>query len=451
MAKVLATPDRSRLLLCPDGTRLATPGDPACCGTGCPFWVRFRPCGTFDCLGEKTPVSAPRVWLCGTARCNDLNQSNGIPESIIGRPNLVVLIGGRCYISDGAQTNDAATIPPDEPIVGDLLFPCRTGGCENADCGSRSGWARAYPCDPANSGGSVYFCKGSLLRPCVVTDVVGPGGCWVFKLSAPEVELPPGQTGLVFPPDYPWDTPPFNWGSCCWCHCTPIPPLLQPIACLSAGPWPNGCCPSSMAESFARIDYEIDQQFGGGQRLYQRLRGFGPALAVPVRQQERFWFGGVLLYDIEFPIGTAECLCPAREPTIGGNNIFTIFPNNDGGLESCTEFRAHNRWSFAQVYRPPGSPSELRSNRGEVRLFIPDSPPCTNSDCFSSFVPIRPPITGAPPEIPIGGPQPATGSDGGTITVRGGGSRPIDPMVAAILAQQARGGGCAGCGDGWIG
>jgi hypothetical protein len=457
MGAILSTADRSKLSACPDGARLSVPGDPACCDAQpCPLWVRFVPCGTQDCTGDKTPGTGPPVWLCRTAICSNVFASPGINETVTGRPQLIVLVGGECYRHDNMAVNDPAQIPPGEMVLTDTVFECRTGGC--AGCSpTSSGWALAQPCDPNYNGPPVYFCKATLLRPCVVTAAFG--GCHRYRLDSPTINLAADAPGIrvLFPPDWQWDSPPGNFGSCCRCACVPDPPILEPIACPELGPWPGGCCDQTSIDngnSYARIDYYIEQRFSGDQTLIQHIRGFGPARAVPCRQRERFIVNGVELYDIEYPIGDATVACPAGRPVLGGSDMFTIFANP--GLTVCDEFRAYNLWRWSQTFVPPGSgPGELRITRGEVRLFQVDRAPCLNQDCLGGFTPTRP---GVPvPDVPApGGPQPATeGTGGGTITTRGGGSRPVgsamDAQAAAVWEQQQRLGGCRGCGDGWVG
>ena len=294
-----------------------------------------------------------------------------------------------------------------------------------------------------------------MLRPCVITDLVAPG-CHRYRTSYPDVDIsnrPPGSHLVAFPPDYNYDTPPGNYGSCCRCNCGPNPPTLPPIACPGAGPlpgggWPNrGCCnpPAARVGDYASLSYR-SEQFDDGPNTFRRIityQGFGPALAMPVTVTTQDFIN-----DVPFNTLVEQVLirvpCPVAEPEmLDGALVFSVFFGE--GLIECGEFRDWDEWAYNQRFEPPGFPGSFRTVKSVLRLLQRDRDPCRNNDCLGTGTQ----IPGRPierPGVPVILPAIEGGSDGGRITVRGGGSRQTGSVTAA--GGEAAGNGCADCGDG---
>lgn len=414
---------------------------PECCGD-CTRYGRFLPCDTTSPDPACDPPPGKGVlYVCDRALCTA--DSPFFPGELwanfgqAGPPVRVRVIRwmGRCWEFQGFVP--PADVPPGADVVelgGEV--ECIGGSCNDSPCGEPLGYAEALPCDPNHTGPRPIYCPAGLPFECSTFRVPGFGSeCFTFRRAASTQPYPPQTPIVTFPPGSQ------DGITCCQCNCTPGSRLPHGYC---PGDSPGGCCPDPavwaespiIADGYWRIDFDAEcNGWPAGSAVYQEQwftvsgTAGAPFLTVEYRvvypggDERGFSFQDHPMMPVLCPVAG---LFSPDSGQIPPNNAPTIY-------ESCFETRTINKWEVQWTGRNEACDGRFHHVQFQwlIRVIHPEPPGCSNSPCRGN--------------LPI---MPVVGSDGGAIHIRGGGSRQIDPAIAAMIEVQSRLGGCRGCGDG---
>lgn len=414
--------------------------DPACCGGSCFHFVRMVPCRpTSPDPACTIPPSNGTLYVCSRLPC--MPPITGGWDS---RPGGGIFHDGICWRFDAPVTRPE--IPPGATIVEIGPVDCIT--CDDPRCGSFL-YAQAEPCDPNYSGPIPLFCPAGLPFRCSTLNPSlyfsgQPNSCFRFRRDAPTQQYPPNTPVIYFPPNGPW----IDGLTCCDCvsNCFrtgALPHLLRQPGEPGYQTFPGCCCGSVtnavVLYSGSSYGEVVSQGFNGpfvAIREYFSWDGIGDNAGGLVNYTRRQVFldpdGNVTADDtINYSLPGVGPSCPLARPHIinpaGAAEPSLPFDAFGGGtfFRSCT--RLDVSWSGNFGMNPSSLPygGAHAWNGSAVMIGMVAQPGCSNNCGDGTAL--------------------ATGSDNGTIRVRGGGSRPIDPAVAAWAAQHY--GGCRTCGD----
>lgn len=440
----------------------------SCCGGLCAFAWFAPPCTpTIENPPPECAYKPPLpLLICTTTTCE-----GGAPLG----PGTTVIVGGQCYTIVGSPIRPGSQ--PDLPLYSDPTIPC-VSDCSHPDC-VNSPYSRAAPCDPAYP--PLWFCRAQVTT-CVYKRVhhvnTGFVGCYKFDPNAPPSQPPPnaivceGQPGpfdinifsscdivRTVPPATPTDP-----RDCCKCEgsrcnhveASGIASIIPSVTCVDVPPL-DICCPGAIPPPAQkiRVNSLFIEAFSDGQRQETSVTGdllsVGPG--CPGLGFSHTYEGGLRqLVTLYFPDGTSivgsdqivqarACFCPLTRviSTDGFSEVLPparpscdLFPDWTctclGGGYSSNQYSTH--WRMVS----PGAFQTREAKYTVTAVFVsPLGVPCKGRCFTAEQQPGRPGPIGIIPAPTPGAPLAAEGSDGGTITIRGGGSRDTGKVNVAEL------------------
>lgn len=477
------------------GGRIAAPGGgyhgtscaESCCGE-CAYVYRLRACApNIEFPPQSTEcvyVPPPDIYMCVGTLC----ESTGQPV----QPTDVVLVNGVCYgVQHGqlpvsaSQGAELYTLP---------TVQCLPLGCSDPGCLS-SPFGRAIPCNPDCPPGP-YFCRAQVPY-CVTIPFVGGNEqdsycCYRFDPGR-AAAVPDGsvfcQLGRITDLTVPWGWPTANCDgflfdpkqdfsifangldACCECEneCQWLPEIDadNDITCNAHQPITPRCCRVVPAGAVVRVRASTVFRFytNGVQFFSQGFEDTGLLLGVPPPpgdSVDQLWEGDYVQQPMvngqpsgDPSVVLARCFyCPLSLPE-GATGERLLPPSRGWGLNDPAPGGVdENGWlvyCLTAVRRPWLIRNHWRHDRRDATLSgtvvevfyevridpTPRNPPIPcNGGCFRSDpIPVgRLPIgiIGTPVN-PGAVALAAEGSAGGTITIRGGGSRDIGKINVAEL------------------
>lgn len=425
-----------KLVARPDG-RLALDCDPDCCApVECFDFARMVPCGAESpdpaC---DIPPGKGVLYVCNSLGCS--------------HPGVGVYHNGICWTFDAVVTRPE--IPPGSMII--ETGPVECIQCKfDPRCGMHQ-YAEAIPCNPALPRPWPLYCPAGLPYDCNTINLSSlfgvpephwVGQCFTFRRDAATNPYPQGTNVYIVPPGLPIRT-------CCTCQSGCVNTNVQvPRICANTGqPFSLQCCCGNVAN--ASVLYSGSNEIDGysvfnGQvfrNSHTTETWGGVSIANGFHRAVRQLFnpdgspdgGPMTVFDDVIPPFGATC-------HLRGFPDFTMILCDHpcegfGSYTPPNEQRTCTTWSISSSFDCSNSPNapfmvpgaRVTSQGSAVLVGMVPMPGCSSTNCDGS----------APSVMPGGG------TDNGGVRIRGGGSRQIDPAVAAMVQRQY--GGCRGCGD----
>lgn len=447
------------------GGRVVPTDCPSCCSTTCPtVWVARACRPDIENPPDQCDYVAPAdLLICTTTTC-----SSGAPLS----PGTTVIVSGQCYTIVGSPIPSAGQ----QNIYQDPTIQC-VPSCSHPGCGT-SPYSRARSCRPEAP--PLWYCRAQI-QQCFVARICFGGGtdafCYEFRPDFPASSPPPGSFACSNSPgpcqiNLPSGCRVIDFGGvrpidpdaitdCCECQSpqcnhveaatlSSIPPTVN------CNPLPvqnDHCCPPGTPDPAQRIRVRaaVSQFFPAFNFTTSStvegdltVGGLPNPTGATCAGNDPAIFSGLLtqtFFNNGIEVGSQQveavcCFCPLTR-VVGNSGQFEVLPQpnceSQGGTCLCLS-SGYSATRYFGSWRFTTDEGNVTTASWDVRAIFPSSPPAyCLSGCRQTFTPqpSRPPPIGIIP-APTG-PLPAEGSGGGTITVRGGGSRQPPPINVVEL------------------